>query len=252
MDSTISKALVIAGSILLAMIVVAFVVHSFTQIGSWATTSDQEVLTKQLQEFNKEYEAYDKSLMYGVDVISCLNKVKSNNDKIIKKEVVNGETYDASYEIKVKMTLKSELEESIKVYHMRNNKEYGYENNTGPNGVKIEKVGFSFFSKDYKNMTKFKENDELKTTNNKVCNLKEFLLTKDSTDNDEIIQLLSVSSTISEIKKNDNKDDASQENSWTKVEFRSALYDLKTKKFKCQKIDYRENGRINYIEFKEI
>ena len=122
MDTSLSKALIIVAGVLLAMIVIAFMTYTFRQIGSWSSTSQDEVLVEQMQKFNKEYEAYDKDLMYGVDVISCLNKAKSNNDKINNKF---GESIDASYEVKVTVYLlgennKVELSESLEVSHLSN------------------------------------------------------------------------------------------------------------------------------------
>ena len=39
---------------------------------------------------------------------------------------------------------------------------------------------------------------------------------------------------------------------WTKAVYKSALYDLKTRKFKCTNLTYSDSGRVNYIEFEEI
>ena len=91
MDESVSKALIMVASVLHAMIVVGFITFSFGQMGIWATVQDDEVLTQQTTDFNREYEAYDKNLMYGVDVISCLNKALSNNDKIEDERMINGE-----------------------------------------------------------------------------------------------------------------------------------------------------------------
>ena len=59
-----AKALLIAGGVLISNI-----------------TSRQEQITKenQLNAFNAEYEAFNKPLMYGVDVITLANKVNQNN-----------------------------------------------------------------------------------------------------------------------------------------------------------------------------
>ena len=67
MDTSLSKALIIVAGVLLAMLVVAFITFSFQRMGTWATANDQELLAEQKEKFNKEYEAYDKNLMYGVD-----------------------------------------------------------------------------------------------------------------------------------------------------------------------------------------
>ena len=112
MDNSLSKALIIAAGVLLAMVVVAFMMYSFREISSWSTTQNEEQTTEQIEKFNKEYEAFDKDLMYGVDVISCLNKAKSNNDK------VEAEGYSSSYLVKVNVTFKKKLSETIRVYYV--------------------------------------------------------------------------------------------------------------------------------------
>lgn len=253
MDNSLSKALIMVGSVLLAMIVMAFATRAFMKIGGWATTQDDEVLIAQKEEFNREYEVYDKNLMYGVDVISCLNKALSNNEKIRNRTVVNGNMYDETYEVKIKVTLDKRLEESITVYYMKDAKESAYTTNNGPSSVKLEDVKFDFLTKSYNNITNFKTSQSLETINQN-CKTEEieFLLSKNSTEADEIIQLLSVSNTISEMVKNKDKTSSSKENSWTKAEFKSALYDLKTRRFRCTSLTYSDIGRVNYIEFKEI
>lgn len=259
MDTSLSKALIIVAGLLLAMIVIAFMTFSFKRIGTWAAASDEKTLIEQKDKFNKEYEVYDKDLMYGVDVISCLNKALSNNDKITDEKFVTGDTYDESYEVKVKLTIKSALNESITVYYMSNNKELGY-SDSGPSGVKIEDAKFDFIEKNtayFQNITNFQKNQSLKTMTSecKIKKVTEFNLTKDknAVGESELRSLLSVSNAISETVKNKDKTNSAKENSWTKAEFKSALYDLKTRKFKCTKLDYNtETGRVNYIEFKEL
>lgn len=260
MDTSLSKALIMVAGLLLAMIVIAFVTFSFRKMGTWATASDDQLLSEQKDKFNKEYEVYDKSLMYGVDVISCLNKVLSNNDRIKKNSVVNGEKYDESYEVNVKVKLKNNtLTESLEVYYRPNNvnsfsnkSDYSYSNGMGVNDITLKNAGFNFINNfSYMEISKFKETDKLITnTNNKVeLQSKDLMLTKDSTNEDDIIRLLSASNSVSEIRKNH---DNATHNEWTKAEFKSALYDLKTRKFKCASLTYSEAGRVNYIEFKEI
>ena len=260
MDTSLSKALIMVAGVLLAMIVIAFMTHSFNQMGDWATTKDSELLIEQNQEFNKEYEVYDKDLMYGVDVISCLNKALSNNKKITDKKVVNGEQYDSSYEVQVRVILKdNKLSESLQVYYLpqnvtsfSNKNEFSYTNGSGVTTVSLEKAGFEFINNSkYIDISEFDKTDNLITHTDYKVDLtsNELLLTKDSTNSDDIIKLLSASNAISEIVKNS---DSKTHKDWTKAEFRSALYDLKTRKFKCTNLTYSESGRVNCIEFKEI
>ncbi len=82
-----SKALVIAGGILIALMILSILVYVFISISDFEGAQDRNTLTKQLDEFNKSYEAYNKSRMYGVDVISVVNKATENNEKYPEDKV---------------------------------------------------------------------------------------------------------------------------------------------------------------------
>lgn len=142
MDNSISKALIMIASVLLAIIVIGFVTYTFGQMGIWATVQDDEVLTQQTNQFNREYEAYGKDLMYGVDVISCLNKAKSSNDKIDDARKINGERYDKNYLVEVSFEINSGLKETVRVYHMNaNGSQEDYGGNTDkPKDDKVESM----------------------------------------------------------------------------------------------------------------
>ena len=257
MDSSLSKALIMVAGVLLAMLVIAFITVSFNRIGEWATTSDEELSTEQKEEFNKEFEVYDKSLMYGVDFISCLNKAKSNNDKINNKF---GESIDASYEVKVTVYLlgennKVELSESLEVSHLSNDGiEIAYQNSGPENAPSLGDLNFKFLNTAYDELSgTFGKNYKLKSKmDSSVTIANPLVLTKDSTESDDIIKLLSAADAISQTVKNPDYKTRNDVNGWTKAEFRSALYYLKTKKFKCTGITYKDNGRIESIGFKEV
>lgn len=155
MDNSVSKALIMVASVLLAMIVIGFITYSFGQMGIWATVQDDEVLTQQTSEFNREYEAYGKDLMYGVDVISCLNKAKSSNDKIEDKRMINGDRYDASYLVNVVFKINSGLKENVRVYHMNENggqEDYQGGTNDKPRDDKVKPMNQIFtISEKYQN-----------------------------------------------------------------------------------------------------
>lgn len=76
-----AKALEMAAGVMLGVILMALVTYFFTTVSSWPKNEEDIMSVDQLAKFNLEYEVYNKSMMYGVDVISCLNKVISNNEK---------------------------------------------------------------------------------------------------------------------------------------------------------------------------
>ena len=79
----VSLALKIAGGLLIAVIILSLVTWGFRQFGILPAQQDANMTSEQIAKFNQEFEVYDKTKMYGVDVISCLNKVYNYNEKYI-------------------------------------------------------------------------------------------------------------------------------------------------------------------------
>ena len=77
-----SKALIIAGGILLAIMILALLVSVGISMSDMVGAQDEKILIQQTQEFNNQYLAYNKSVMYGIDVITVANKIIDYNTKI--------------------------------------------------------------------------------------------------------------------------------------------------------------------------
>lgn len=75
-----SKALIIAGGILLAMMILALLIYVSTSMSSVAEEQDKRILTKQIEDFNKGYLAYNKTRMYGADVLTVYNKAQEDKE----------------------------------------------------------------------------------------------------------------------------------------------------------------------------
>lgn len=76
-----SKALLIAGGILIALLIIALLVYSFGSMSGYFSSEETKEEAEQLEAFNKQYEAYQRKLLRGTDVVSVINKVLDNNDK---------------------------------------------------------------------------------------------------------------------------------------------------------------------------
>ena len=74
-----SKALLIAGGILIALIIIAMFIMMFNKITNLTNEHEEQIKIEQLAAFNAQFEAYNKKAMYGTDVISLINKVAENN-----------------------------------------------------------------------------------------------------------------------------------------------------------------------------
>ena len=81
-----SKALLMAGGILIAIITIALLVRSFTSISSFQKAQLNEQEQEQLVAFNEEYTKYLGQYVYGVEVATLKNKY--DNDGLVYVEVL--------------------------------------------------------------------------------------------------------------------------------------------------------------------
>lgn len=81
-----SKALIMAGEILIALLIIALLVFGFTKISNLSETKQGTIEAEQLAAFNKQYESYNRKLLRGVDVISLINKAIDNNKRYDNEE----------------------------------------------------------------------------------------------------------------------------------------------------------------------
>lgn len=77
-----SKALIMAGSILIAILIITLIIYMSTTTTRLAEAQDEKKIAEQTAAFNKEYEVYDKSRMYGTDIITVINKANNYNSKL--------------------------------------------------------------------------------------------------------------------------------------------------------------------------
>lgn len=76
-----SKALIIAGGVLIALIIITMFIMMFNNLANTKKAQEEQTKTEQISAFNAEFEAYNKKIMYGTDVITLINKVAENNKK---------------------------------------------------------------------------------------------------------------------------------------------------------------------------
>lgn len=74
-----SKALLIAGGILIALIILSAFLIMHARLNSFSKRQETLKQQEQIEKFNAQYEAFNKKIMYGVDVITLTNKVNQNN-----------------------------------------------------------------------------------------------------------------------------------------------------------------------------
>lgn len=74
-----SKALLMAGGVLIALLVVSLLVYFYSDIKDLMGINDKVEITEQIEEFNKQYDAYYRNNLYGSDILSIVNKVYDYN-----------------------------------------------------------------------------------------------------------------------------------------------------------------------------
>jgi len=260
MDSSLGKALIMAGGILLAILVISFAMFSFRRMSGWSDVQKEQLSAEQVQKFNKEYEAYDKDLMYGVDIISCLNKAKSNNDKVDNKE------YDNSFLVEVDVTFTKTLTESFRVYYLSDKIKKEKEAVSGDTECKISSISnlkdLFKISDDYiKAMKEIKSNVIYENSwSNNLIGTEEIEDTigtfhlKGREDTSPVIHTLMVTSgNLRQSKSNPSNERNFSNNNWTKIEWETPAYSFKTRRFKCTNIGYSsQTGRVNRLDFVEF
>ncbi len=96
-----SKALLIAGSILLALMILSLIVYVSTSTSRMVQAQEEKKATEEIAAFNRQYEAYNKKKMYGTDIITVTNKAIEYNKKEAEKieiELVVHSTYETVIE----------------------------------------------------------------------------------------------------------------------------------------------------------
>ena len=109
-------ALQIAGGLLIAVLLITLIVFVFRSVSRMENTRRDLEVSQESAEFNKKFLAFDKSSMYGTDVISVLGMAISNNKIQNQQLMANPDgkynknvQYSMNIEIKVKNTVQSKV-----------------------------------------------------------------------------------------------------------------------------------------------
>lgn len=127
-----SKALLIAGGILLALMTLSLIVYVSTSTTRMAEAQDAKKASEELSAFNASYEAYNKTRMYGTDVITVINKAINYNGKLD-----NSQKNEA---IKIQVAINEDFAATKQIIEE-------YADNTVKKGEITEIPGFSLYAK---------------------------------------------------------------------------------------------------------
>lgn len=283
-----SKALLIAGGVLLSVMVVSLLIYTSRSFGNIARAEEAEKLAENKLAFNAEYEIYDKSLMYGTDVLSCLNKAQSNNQKYVNNNYFSvdnlGSETRMEYLIDVEVKLKSTIIETVRVYRLNQSgkkvqtvtgdivsstvKPFRTSSGTNffnvPNNVvwyyfengRVKKETGSYGETLWANANSVKNSSLVsKTYDTKLVAGTYNLFTNGNTDDGKIGKLSALLSTAGTLVEQTivNNNYSGSTTDWYSATWRTAAYDFKTRKFKCTGIEYsEETGYVSKVKFEEL
>lgn len=282
----VNTAFLMVAGMLFAIMIMSLIAFVFSSLTVLPNEEDSKTHAVQAAAFNEEYLAYDKKIMYGTDVISVLNKALSNNEKYIRKDGLTflGGGYNTDYIIDIQVTINADLQEEMTVMHVLQTATGVSENpytgsqtgpykNEGSNTMYLAKEIFKAPSSTYQSKIypssgwdtlKF----ETQTINTKVGSGTYHLLGADGTEPDPVAgfteaqltsdntlkQLLSQSTVMSQTIKNRDTNTFSPLG-WSQATWKPAIYDLKTRKFKCkgnETVFSEKTGRIIKMVFEEF
>lgn len=106
-----SNALLMAGGILLAIIVITILVITYNGIVGFESSKLEEQELQNISLFNEPFMSYNKRVMYGTDIISVLNLALDNNKKY---NVKSGE----EYYVDISFKLNSDLSNITELYEL--------------------------------------------------------------------------------------------------------------------------------------
>jgi len=219
-----SKALLIAGGILIAIILLSLFLNMYNKMSSFQKTQQEQKKMEQIQAFNAEYEAFDKKVMYGTDIMTLANKAIENNKT---KNATTGEIDYINITLKVTQSYGAKVEIKDLSGHEQTEEYIGelaakIAKKLGINISKIEFVAGNTYS-----LGTWKNGSRTDLYMDK-----------------NIIDWFSAWA--------EDKVEQKTTRDGTKIYYiYSALTNFKTSRFKCINVDYDSNGRIREMNFEE-
>lgn len=112
-----SKALLMAGGILIALLIISMLLLMITNIGDYQRTKDSSAKATQVAKFNRDFEKYtDDNGIKGTDIVSLINKIADYNSRQTDNtESSSGSTNYVDYNIRMSITIRG-LEEFNEKY----------------------------------------------------------------------------------------------------------------------------------------
>ena len=82
-----SKALLMAGGILIALMILGALILMFTNLSDYKNSQDSETKASQIAEFNNQFTPYDKHDLTLMELKTLYNKIESHNKKNPEEQI---------------------------------------------------------------------------------------------------------------------------------------------------------------------
>ena len=210
-----SKALMIAGEVLIALLVISLLVVFYNNIKDLRGTKETVDVTEQVAEYNKQYDVYYRNNLYGSDILSLANKIYDYNKT----------------ESEIEGYAKLEMQVTFK-YGISANKEI----------IVSKKEVYS--AQDLKEKAQYLENNIEKYGKEKISgNTVQALAGLRTSELKQILEIGIEESIPTTIQTKINN----------YLGYKSALSTLKSRRFKAESFEYdNKTGRITLMKFVEI
>ncbi len=76
-----SRAMIIAGGILIGMLIIGALAYMFTELGNYQSDQVDKLEVEQLAEFNEQFLTYDRDNVTIMELKSLYNKIESSNEQ---------------------------------------------------------------------------------------------------------------------------------------------------------------------------
>jgi hypothetical protein len=100
-----TKALEIAGSVLLGVLILGLLVFEYRKISNLKKVEEDVKVSQQSEDFNKKFEAYNRNL-YGSELLSLANQIQDYNDRYAGEKTSQYEN-QGYQKVEVKTTIKT-------------------------------------------------------------------------------------------------------------------------------------------------
>lgn len=108
-----SKALLMAGGVLIAIVTIAFLVKSFSTVQKFQMSQLSAEEQEQLTAFNEQYTKYVGQYVYGTEVITVINKSLNNTEYPITVNIKFAGEYTYKVKGKYNITTKKYDEKTV-------------------------------------------------------------------------------------------------------------------------------------------